>query len=128
MGGADDYRIVALNLEASPRTGKHVFSLLDTVERVSGHSVRIEFGPDELFAHCCRSPWAQVLSKRCCEDCHAFIARGSRGRKCDRIAALAFRAVFDRNVASNAQDKFVSFFVGKHGDSMCFLSRSLRRL
>jgi hypothetical protein len=24
-GVADDYRIVALNLEASPRTGKHVF-------------------------------------------------------------------------------------------------------
>ena len=108
MGGADDYRIVALNLEASPRTGKHVFSLLDTVERVSGHSVRIEFGPDELFAHCCRG--------------------GLRGRKCDRIAALAFRAVFDRNVASNAQDKFVSFFVVKRGDSMCFLSRSPERL
>jgi hypothetical protein len=24
-GGADDYRIVSLNLEASPPTGKHVF-------------------------------------------------------------------------------------------------------
>src|SRR5271165_6421696 len=111
-GGADDYRsshLIWKHRREPASTFFYVFSiLLDTVERVSGHSVRIEFGPDELFAHCCRG--------------------GLRGRKCDRIAALAFRAVFDRNVASNAQDKFVSFFVVKRGDSMCFLSRSPGRL
>ena len=35
MGGADDYRIVALNLEASPRTGKHVFGFQADAVRLS---------------------------------------------------------------------------------------------